>query len=212
MRIKKMILVPLCLLAMNVASAYDGIGKLFAEEDGELFNSLSLATRYEMLNNYGKSDAKPVTNSLGTTESRIVTMDADHMLVATSVARTVEMKLLHKSRTDTVIAVIETVKSPVADSRISFYDAGWHRLKTSTFIEEPAMSLFFAPHATAEQRANVLSAINFVMISMEFKGNTLVATCHLEDFFLGQDYDKLKDCVRETLVYDIKGAKFKLRK
>ena len=40
------------LSATLVCSAYDGVAQLFADESGELFNSLSFSARYQMLNNY----------------------------------------------------------------------------------------------------------------------------------------------------------------
>ena len=45
---------------------YDGISKLFLEEKGDIFNSISLSTRYELLNNYGKELIKDVVNDLET--------------------------------------------------------------------------------------------------------------------------------------------------
>ena len=51
--------------------AYDGVARLFTDESGELFNSLSLSARYELLNNFSKGETVEVVNNLRTTESRI---------------------------------------------------------------------------------------------------------------------------------------------
>ena len=83
--------------------AYDGVARLFTDESGELFNSLSLSARYELLNNFSKGETVEVVNNLRTTESRITQLTSDHMVVATSSARTVEMKLLPRAKGDTVL-------------------------------------------------------------------------------------------------------------
>ena len=75
---------------------YDGVSKLFLEEKGDIFNSISLSTRYELLNNYGKELIKDVVNDLETSETHLLKLTDDYMLISTSSARTVEMKMLPK--------------------------------------------------------------------------------------------------------------------
>ncbi len=48
---KKTLLILVSLLVGQTMSAYDGVAKLFTEEKGEIFNSLSLVARYDLLNN-----------------------------------------------------------------------------------------------------------------------------------------------------------------
>ena len=60
---------------------YNGISKLFIEEKGEIFNSLSLATRYTLLNNYGKESKKDVVNDLETSETHLLKLNDDYMLI-----------------------------------------------------------------------------------------------------------------------------------
>lgn len=189
--------------------AYDGVARLFTDESGELFNSLSLSARYELLNNFSKGETVEVVNNLRTTESRITQLTSDHMVVATSSARTVEMKLLPRAKGDTVLAVIETVATPVKDSRLTFYDMKWNPLEASKFIKMPEAADFFLPSVNKEKRDEMLSMLNFAMIEMAFDGDNLVARCNLEDFFLGDDFKFYKPLVTNRIVYTVKKAKFK---
>ena len=179
--------------------AYDGVARLFTDESGELFNSLSLSARYELLNNFSKGETVEVVNNLRTTESRITQLTSDHMVVATSSARTVEMKLLPKAKGDTVLAVIETVATPVKDSRLTFYDMKWNPLEASKFIKMPEAADFFLPSVNKEKRDEMLSMLN----------DNLVARCNLEDFFLGDNFKFYKPLVTNRIVYTVKKAKFK---
>lgn len=204
-------LLALIMLAAALAgNAYDGVGKLFVEENGELFNSLSLSTRYELLNNYDRDTKSEVTNNLHTQESRILALSNDFMRIATSSGKTVEMKLLSKSARDTIIAVIETVNArPYKDSRISFYDSKWNKLPTEKFIAVPSIDDFFLPSATKQQREELKNAVTFTMIEMKIEGNTLVATCNLSDFFMGESFKRYSSIVTSKVEYSINKASFK---
>ena len=192
------------------ASAYDGVSKLFLEENSGLFAPLQLSMRYELLNNYGRADASEVLNSLRTTESRILKLENDYMVIATSAGRTVEMKLLPKSKKDTVIAVIETVATPYKDSRLAFYDTKWKRLDASQFIKKmPDIDDFIRTNAPKTLRDDLLSNMSFAMIEMTFQGNLMVATCNLKDFYLGQDFKKMEPYLTGRIVYGIDKSKFK---
>ena len=110
------------------AVAYDGVSKFFVEENGDIFNSIAVSTRYELINNYGRDDKTELYNDLHTSETRVLVLNDQYMKIATSSAQTVELKLLHKSKRDTVIAVIETVATPYKDSRLTFYNTKWQQI------------------------------------------------------------------------------------
>lgn len=203
------IYVALMMLVALSCNAYDGVSKLFVEENGDLFNSLTMATRYELLNNYGRADKSEVINDLRTDESRILQLDKNYMKIATSAGAVVEIKLLTKSKTDTVVAVIETVATPYKDSRITFYDTKWQQLETSRFFEVPTIADFFLPSAPKPMREELVNWLDMIMIEMHFAGDTLVAQCNAQDFFMGDDFKKYKPYITQKVVYTINKAKFK---
>ena len=212
MRMTRILYAVIMALVALTATAYDGVSKLFVAENGDLFNSIPIATRYELVNNYGRADKTQILNDLQTEESRIIVLEDEYMKIATSSAQTVELKLIHKSKRDTVVAVIETVATPYKDSRLSFYDTKWNKLDESKFIVLPTINDFFLPSATKEMKSNFLSSLMMTMIELRFEGDTLVAQCDLKDFFLSDDFKDFEPYLAKKVVYDIKGGKFKKRK
>ena len=152
-----------------------------------------------------------VLNNLQTNESRILTISHDHMVVATSSGKTVELKLLPQPKNDTVIAVVETVATPVKDSRISFYDLKWKRLDDARFITKPEMNDFILPQAPKKEREELVNLVNFAMIEMAFEGNTLVARCNLQDFYMGDDFKHYAKWINNRITYVIDKGKLKRR-
>lgn len=206
---KRFLIISALVAVATMGYAYDGVARLFTEESGELFNSLSFSARYELLGNFSKSEKSEVMNNLRTNESRITQLTHDYMVIATSSGKTVEMKLLPKSKGDTVLAVIETVATPVKDSRLSFYDMKWNKLDASQFIKMPELDDFFLPSASKEKREEFMAMLNFAMVEMTFEGDNLVARCNLEDFYMGEDFRLYKPLLTNRIVYTVKKAKFK---
>ena len=206
---RKILLLLLVASASISCAAYEGVARLFAEESGELFNSLSYSARYQMLNNYSSAEKSEVLNNLQTSESRIITLEHDYMKIATSAGKTVELKLIAQGKKDSVLAVIETVSTPVKDSRLSFYDMKWKRLDTSKFIVLPTLDDFIVAKAPKHSRDELKRLVNFAMIEMRFEDNDLVARCNLEDFYMGDDFRHYKSIVASRVSYVLHKGKFK---
>ena len=186
-------------LAFN-AGAYDGVSK---------FNSITVPTRYELINNFGRADKTELYNDLRTEETRILALTDEYMKIATSSAQTVELKLLHKSKRDTVIAVIETVAVPYKDSRLTFYDTKWNKLDASKFIKMPTFDDFILPSMPKDLRNNLVNSMMMTMIELRFEGETLVAQCNANDFFMGDDLKTFQPYLVKKVVYTINKSSFK---
>ena len=191
------------------AYAYDGVRKLFVEENGDIFNSINVPTRYELINNYGRADKSEIFNDLNTKETKILALEDEYMKIATSSAQTVELKLLHKSKRDTVIAVIETVSTPYKDSRLTFYDSKWQKLDASKFIKMPTIDDFFLPSMPNDLRKDLINSVMMTMIELRFEGETLVAECNINDFFMGEDFKTFRPYLTKNVVFTINKATFK---
>lgn len=191
------------------AVAYDGVSKFFVEENGDLFNSITMSTRYELINNYGRSDKTEILNDLRTEETKIIVLEDEYMKIATSSAQTIELKLLHKSKRDTLIAVIETVATPYKDSRLTFYDTKWQKLDASQFIKMPTIDDFILPSMPKDMRNDLINSLMMTMIELRFDGETLVAECNLNNFFMGDDFKTFQPYLSKMIVYTINKNKFK---
>ena len=205
-------LILVMLAAALTCAAGDGVERLFAEEPGTLFNSLTYSARYELLNKFKQNKSDEVLNNFQTNETRILKLSEKHLVVATSSSRTVELKLIALPKNDTVLAVLETVSTPVKDSRLSFYDLNWNRLDDSQFIAMPTTADFFVPKVSKELRDELLNQLSFAMIEMEFEGDTLVARCNLKDFYMGNDFKHYEKWVRPSIAYVLNKGKFKMKK
>lgn len=196
-------------LAAFDAGAYDGVSKFFVEENGDIFNTISVPIRYELINNYGRADKTEIVNDLRTDESRILVLNDEYMKIATSSAQTVELKLLYKSKRDTVIAVIETVATPYKDSRLTFYDTKWQKLDSEKFIKMPTFDDFILPTMPKDKRNDLINSLMMTMIELRFEGETLVAECDLQNFFMGEDFKNFQPYLTKKVVYNINKGKFK---
>ena len=207
-KLNVIIVVVMALAALD-AGAYEGVSKYFVEENADIFNSIAVATRYELINNYDRVDQTEILNDLGTEESRVLVLEDEYMKIATSSAQTVELKLLHKSKRDTVIAVIETVATPYKDSRLTFYDSKWHELDASRFIKMPTFDDFILPSMPKKLRNDFVNSLMMTMIELRFEGDTLVAEFRANDFFMGDDFNTFQPYLAKKVVYIINKGTFK---
>lgn len=75
-------------------------------------------------------------------KSRMDTLTDDYLLIHYTGTTDIAMKLLPVNDTADVLCMVTTVKAPVADSRIAFYDAEWQPLEVVDYIHEPSMDDF----------------------------------------------------------------------
>ncbi len=201
-------------LAITVLQAMQAgnIRDFFISEPGELFKSLSQGTRAGMVATQESGHSGKASTRLNE-DAEIDTLTADFMRIKTSNCATVELKLLTMGQKDSVIAVIETVKTPVPDSKISFYDTRWNVLKTSKhFKAVPGIKHFVKPGTASSKAKEVLNSIDFEMIELQFAGkgfNRLMATQQLKTFYSQEDYSKLASCLHEKITYQIQGTVIK---
>lgn len=85
-------------------------------------------TRLDMLDYFNIGMATTSTNTLNG-RSKIVRNEPQLLVVETSASSAMQIALV-KVKSDTLIAVIETVKTPVPDSSIRFYKSDWTLAKT----------------------------------------------------------------------------------
>ena len=131
--------------------------------------------------------------------------------IHTSAARTVELRLM-QWKSDTIIAVIETVKTPVKDSRITFYNKHWYALKEIKPFKMPTMDDFILPTVKKNQRKELLQQIAFPLIELTFGGpdfEQLTARHGLAEFLGREEWARLKPYLRPTLTYRIQNGKIK---
>ena len=125
------------------------------------------------------------------------------------------MRMWTDGRKDTVIAVIETVMTPVPDSRLTLWNAQWQPFYTDRLFKMPGIDDFIVKKMPRELRADLQDAMIFPLIQLTFKGekHDVVEAAHgLQQFLAPDEYKRFADYLRPTLNYRFNGIKIKRAK
>lgn len=189
------------------------IADLFATEPGNIFPLLTATNRLDMVDYYNSGQVVFIQNNLAG-ESRLLELDSTYLKVQTSGSRVVEM-LMRKVGKDTVITVIETVMTPVCDSRLSQWNVHWQRYTSDKLFTMPVIDDFITVKMPSQLRADLQDAMIFPLVSLTFTGqrhDTIQAAHGLERFLSPDDYKRFADYLVPSLNYRFNGLKIKLAK
>ena len=198
-----MALLPLTGFARTVAD-------LFATEPGNIFPLLTRTNRLDMVDYYHSGQLVPIQNNL-TGESRLLELDSAYLKVQTSGSRVVEM-LMRQVGKDTVITVIETVMTPVPDSRLTQWNVHWQRYVSDKLFSMPSIDDFLVKKMSRELRADLQAAMIFPLIQLTFKGGNhdiIEATHGLDCFLAPEEYKRFAEYFKPSLSYRFNGLKIK---
>ena len=208
---KKFIVLPLlALFALSLSLEARTVRDFFADEPGDLFALLPRTVRLDLIDYYDNGTIVRASNNLGNS-TRLDTLTDNFLRMHTSDVKTVELRLM-RFKSDTIIAVIETIELPAPDSRITFYNKHWYRLKEIKPFKMPTMEDFVLPNIDKAKRRELLEGLAFRVIELRFEGQgheQLVARHGLDRFLSKEEWSKLKPCFRSTLTYRIDGGKIK---
>jgi hypothetical protein len=164
-----------------------------------------------MVDYYNSGQTVAVPNNLAG-ESRLISLDSIYLKLQASASKVVEMRMMTAGK-DTVIAVIETVMTPVADSRITFWNTQWQQyVRTGTFFKVPTIDNFITRKMTRELRADLQDAMIFPLIQLTFKGekhDIIEATHGLEQFLAPVEYKRFAEHFKPSISYQFNGLKIK---
>lgn len=199
-----MAMVPLAGLGRTIAD-------LFASEPGNLFPLLTRTARLDLVDYYLNGQTVALQNNLQGT-SQFMALDSAYLKLQSSGSKVVEMRLLTAGK-DTVIAVIETVMTPVPDSRMSFWNPDWQLyVRPGTFFKMPGIDDFIVGKMPRDLRARLQDVMAFPIIELTFAGNahdTVVASHGLEQFLMPDEYKPFAPYLKPSLNYRVNGVKIK---
>ena len=186
------------------------IADLFAIEPGNIFPLLTRTIRLDMVDYYNSGQQVALQNNL-TGESELIELDSAYLKVKTSGSRVVEMQM-RKVGKDTVITVIETVMTPVPDSRLTQWNSHWQRFTSDRLFSLPTIDDFIVKKMPGELRADLQDAMIFPLIQLTFKGenhDTIEASHGLEQFLAPSEYKRFADYLMPSISYRYNGLKIK---
>lgn len=209
---KRLLFIILCGITLFSANSRT-IRDFFANEPDDIFMLVPHTARLDMLDYYDSGQKVEMANKLGT-NTQLDTLDNSYLKIHTSKSRSVELLMLQYSRRDTIIAVIETVFTPVPDSRLRFFNSNWVELSSIRPLKKmPTLDDFFLPTVNKAKRSELLEKLPFTLLEMTFTSrNTLVVRHNLDKFLSKEEFTQFKPYLRDRLTYSINGAKFTLSK
>ncbi len=200
-------------VALAVLS-FDGaartIADLFAIEPGNIFPLLTRTNRLDMVDYYNSGQIVEVPNNL-MGGSSLLELDSAYLKVKTSEGRIVEMRMRTAGK-DTVITVIETVMTPVPDSRLTQWNVHWQRYTSDRLFQMPGIDDFIVKKMSPDTRADLQTVMVFPLIQLTFKGerhDIIEATHGLEQFLAPVEYKRFAEYFKPSISYRFDGLKIK---
>ena len=204
----RILLLSLALLPMTGAART--IADLFATEPGNIFPLLTRTNRLDMVDYYNSGQMVAVPNNLAG-QTRLLELDSAYLKVQTSESRVVEMRM-RKAGKDTVITVIETVMTPVPDSRLTQWNVHWQRYTSDKLFSKPSIDDFIVKKMPGELRADLQDVMIFPLVGLTFAGeghDIIEATHGLEQFLVPSEYKRFASYLKPSLRYRFNGLKIK---
>ena len=198
-----MVLLPLTVEARTISD-------FFASEPGNIFPLLTRTNRLDMVDYYNSGQVVDMENNLAG-DSKLLELGDNYLKVQTSGSRVVEM-LMRTAGKDTVITVIETVMTPVPDSRLTQWNVHWQRFTSDKLFKMPAIDDFIVGKMPHELRLDLQDAMIFPLIKLTFTGenhDTIEASHGLEQFLAPNEYKRFAQYFKPTLRYRFNGLKIK---
>ena len=186
------------------------ISDFFASEPGNIFPLLTRTGRLDMVDYYNSGKTVAIANNLEG-ESSLLQLDSAYLKVQTSKNRIVEMRMRTAGK-DTVITVIETVMTPVPDSRLTQWNVHWQRFTSDKLFAMPGIDDFIIRKMPHDLRADLQDAMIFPLIQLTFKGedhDIIEATHGLEQFLAKEEYQRYSSYLKPSISYRFNGLKIK---
>jgi hypothetical protein len=186
------------------------ISDFFASEPGNIFPLLTRTSRLDMVDYYNSGKTVAIANNLEG-ESSLLQLDSAYLKVQTSKNRIVEMRMRTAGK-DTVITVIETVMTPVPDSRLTQWNVHWQRFTSDKLFAMPGIDDFIIRKMPHDLRADLQDAMIFPLVQLTFKGeghDIIEATHGLEQFLAKEEYQRYSSYLKPSISYRFNGLKIK---
>ena len=204
-RLFSILALSVALLSLTVAART--VADFFASEPGEIFTLLTRTHRLDMVDYYLNGQQVTIQNNMEG-GSQLLELDSAYLKLQASPAKVVEMRM-RKVGKDTVITVIETVMTPVPDSRLTQWNTHWQRYTSDKLFAMPGIDDFLVKKMSTDKRADLQAVMLFPLVQLTFKGENhdiIEATHGLEQFLAPSEYKRFAEY---SIRYRFDGLKIK---
>ena len=210
----KYVITLLILLAGTITKA-ESVRTFFISEPGKVFVLIPQGVRAAMIT-MAEEGKKIVSNNSDNGTVQIDSLTESFISVRCSDAKQVEIKMLTKGKSDTVLAVVETMRLPAMDSKISFYNTRWQPIALGKCLKGGMVEMrHFIKRGTPATTVEMIErTIPFPLIWLSFahEGGKLVAKHQLKAFLSEEDFGKIAPYLLDAISYDIHNTQLKRTK
>lgn len=182
----------------------------FADAPAAVFPTIDRMTRLDMLDYFNSGSDKPSKNALAG-NARVLSLTDSQIKVETSGAQTVEISLLPQ-KVDTLLVVVTTIKTPVADSSVDVYTSRWQPVRNEMFTA-PGLEQWMLPEAK-DQKEDLENLYPFTLASATFnpQDGVLTLTNNLGEYLPEIESKGREKLLRSSLSYRWNGKRFDMIK
>ncbi len=180
---------------------------VFVNAPVEIFPLVDRNTRLDMID-YFRSGSTTSSNNRLSGKARVTELGNDNIALDMTEASSYQLALLPMG-SDTIIALIKTVKTPSRDSQLTFYTSKWKEIDRKLF-EKPVLSDWLTKKGE-KNRKDAEAVIPFVMSEYKYDAETkeLRATNSMRQFYSEDEYNAVKPYMKMVLTYRWNGKKMK---
>ena len=187
------------------------VADIFVASTDDALNVIPQNNRAEMLAYLREAGRVVPTETAYGEEATLLRATDNYLKVRMSCASQIEMLMLTHKR-DTVVLVVQTVETPVLDSRIMAIDTKGTPLPLDRVFKVPQMKDFVrVTKGTKKKREDVLKCVRFPLISYTINDSamTLTARQNLKEFMSTDDYAEIAPYLADSITYRATGTRLK---
>lgn len=192
---------------LSGAMAYASAPQAFVNAPKEVFPLIDRITRMDMIEYFKSGMATPSSNNVNG-KSRITGLSPESLSVEMSGASDYQLAMI-PAGSDSIIALITTVKSPASDSRIEFFAKDWSRMSDASVFTRPELTDWLTPEGR-KNSDDVTAFVPFLLVSYSYDpaSQTLTLTNNTAKFLSADVYEIVSGYLKPQLVYRWNGKKF----
>lgn len=183
----------------------------FVSAPESVFPLLNKNTRLDMIDYYNSGSETASKNKLSG-NSRVTSIKINDLQFEMSAASSYQISILYQKNGAEIIALIETVKTPTVDSKITFYTPDWEKVDFRYF-NEPELKDWLTPKGKKNIK-EIESTISFLLVECVYDAmnDELILKNNIKQILSEETFETVKSSFLPQLKYRWTGKQFKLIK
>lgn len=190
------------------------VSEVFINSDDSSLELIDKSTRMDMCDYYLQADSIWQAQNRLYGVSEIKKMTDNFAEVSVTEVNTVMIKML-PVKSSRLIAIINTVAGPAADSDISFYNTDLQPLNANGIFKLPTLKDFFElPKGSPVEIEEISDMLEFTTMKyvVDEESNELKASLTIGEYMNEDDYNKIKPFIKDYVAYEWNGKKYVRKK